>query len=112
MIASTPLVSVIVVNYNGKRYLKDNFTSLEALDYPKDKFEVIFVDNGSQDGSLAYVETFFPWVKILRLDENYGFCKPNNEAAKMAKGTYVVFLNNDTMVDSKWLQQLVNGNVT
>jgi GT2 family glycosyltransferase len=104
-----PFVSIIVVNYNGKHHLKDNLASLGELNYPKDNFEVILVDNGSKDGSVEYVRNSFPWVKVLRLDKNYGFCKPNNEGAKIAKGTYLVFLNNDTVVDKNWLQELVKG---
>jgi GT2 family glycosyltransferase len=109
MIDNLPLVTIIVVNYNGKSYLKDNFTSLEKLKYPKGKLEVIFVDNGSKDGSVGYIKTNFPWVKVLQLDANYGFCRPNNEGAKIANGVYLIFLNNDTVVNKSWLQELVKG---
>jgi len=104
-----PLVSIIVVNYNGKHFLGECFTSLENLDYPRDKFEVILVDNASTDGSVEYIRERFPLIKILQLDKNYGFCKPNNEGAKIARGEYVVLLNNDTVVTKEWLSELVKG---
>ncbi|MEM2661290.1 MAG: glycosyltransferase family 2 protein [Nitrososphaeria archaeon] len=104
-----PFVSIIIVNYNGKWHLEECLPSLESLDYPEDKFEIILVDNCSKDGSVEFVKEKFPRVKILRLDKNYGFCKPNNEGAKIAKGKYLAFINNDTIVDKNWLRELVNG---
>jgi len=104
-----PLVSIIVVNYNGKHSLGTCFTSLENLDYPRDRFEVILVDNASIDGSVEYTRERFPWVRILQLDKNYGFCKPNNEGVNIARGEYVVLLNNDTAVTEEWLSELIKG---
>jgi len=104
-----PFVSIIVVNYNGKHFLGECFASLGNLKYPRDKFEVILVDNASIDGSVQYVREDFPWINILELDKNYGFCKPNNDGVKIAKGEYVVFLNNDTVVTREWLFELVKG---
>ena len=65
-----PLASVIIVNYNGKAFLRDCFNSLYNLDYPKNKLEIIMVDNGSSDGSLDYVKKQFPTVKIIINNEN------------------------------------------
>jgi len=104
-----PFVSIIIVNYNGKHYLEECLSSLGGSDYPRDRIEVILVDNASTDGSFEYVKKKFPNVRILQLNKNYGFCKPNNEGVKIAKGEYVVFLNNDTAVDKKWLSELVKG---
>jgi len=106
---SLPLVSIIVVNYNGRHFLGECFSSLENLDYPRDRFEVILVDNASIDGSVEYTREHFPWIRILQLDKNYGFCKPNNEGVKIATGEYVVLLNNDTVVAKEWLSELVKG---
>jgi len=104
-----PFVSIIIINYNGEKFLKECFDSLERLDYPNNKFEVILVDNNSEDGSFEYTIKNFPWIRILQLDKNYGFCKPNNEGAKIAKGKYIVLLNNDTVVTKNWLSELVKG---
>lgn len=108
-ISTLPFVSVIIVNFNGKPFLEECLISLIQSDYPPDKLEIIFVDNASTDGSVEYVKSTFPQVKLLQLNKNYGFCKPNNDAAKIAKGEYVVFLNNDTVVSINWLSELVKG---
>ncbi|MCX6006173.1 MAG: glycosyltransferase family 2 protein [Chloroflexi bacterium] len=102
-----PAISIIIVNWNGKDFLPVCLSSLAALDYPQDKVEVIMVDNASTDGSQKYIRANFPAVKIIRMDKNYGFCKPNNEGAKAAAGEYLVFLNNDTEVNTGWLRELV-----
>ncbi len=104
-----PFVSIIVLNYNGKKWLKDCFESLERLNYPKDKYEVIMGDNASSDDSIEYVKKKFSFVRILQFDKNYGFCKGNNLCAKEAKGEYLVFLNNDTFVEKEWLAGLIKG---
>ena len=104
-----PFISIIIVNYNGNNFLEECLRSLSELDYPKDSLEVILVDNFSKDASVEYVNKKFSWVKVLQLDKNYGFCKPNNEGAKIAKGKYLVFLNNDTVVTDRWLSELVKG---
>jgi GT2 family glycosyltransferase len=104
-----PFVSIIVVNYNGKHFLGECFASLESSSYPRNRFEAILVDNASSDDSVGFTMDRFPWVKVLRLDSNYGFCKPNNEGARIARGEYLVFLNNDTVVTKDWLSELVKG---
>jgi len=104
-----PYVSIVVVSYNGKNFLDDCFNSIRMLQYPKDKLEIILVDNNSTDDTIEYISSYFPEVNILKLDKNYGFCKPNNEAAKIAKGKYLIFLNNDTYVTRNWLIELVKG---
>jgi GT2 family glycosyltransferase len=106
---SQPFVGIIVLNYNGRKYLTDLFNSLKETNYPKDKFEVIMGDNASTDDSVGLVEKSFPFVKILRFDKNYGFCKGNNLCAKQSKGQYVVFLNTDMMVTRDWLKNLINA---
>lgn len=104
-----PFVSIIILNFNGKSYLKDCFSSLQTIDYPTSKFEVIFVDNGSIDGSAEYVQEEFPWVSIIRLNKNIGFGGGNNQGVRFVKGDYVIFLNNDTKVTQKWLSELVQS---
>jgi GT2 family glycosyltransferase len=102
-----PGVSVIIVNWNGLKYLETCLRSLKLLDYPPSKLEIIVVDNNSSDGSVKYIQENFPRVKLSLLDDNYGFCAPNNDGAEMATGEYLVFLNNDTEVSPGWLRALV-----
>lgn len=106
---SYPFVSVVVLNYNGLRYLRNLFESLGETDYPKDQLEIIMGDNASTDNSTRYTEENFPFVKVLRFDKNYGFCKGNNLCVKEARGQYVVFLNTDTCVTKNWLRNLVSS---
>ena len=80
----SPLVSVIIVNYNGKQYLKNCLSSLSAQSYPA--IEVIFVDNGSVDGSVEHVRKEFPSIRIIESRKNLGFAKGNNMGIKEARG--------------------------
>lgn len=102
-----PKVSIIIPNYNGKRFLKDCISSIQGVRYPRKKYEIILVDNGSSDSSIDYVRANFPSVKILALHKNYGFAGGNNHGAKIATGELLVFLSNDTVVDRNWLYNLV-----
>ena len=102
-----PLVSIIIVNYNGRRWLGDCLSSLSSLDYPADRYEVILVDNHSSDGSAALVEKHYPWVRIIGSPRNLGFAGGNNLGIRSSRGEMVVLLNNDTVVDKKWLITLV-----
>lgn len=102
-----PFVSVIILNYNGKNYLQDCLSSVLTVDYPSQKFEIIFVDNASKDGSVAYVKKNFPFVRVLALEKNLGFTGGNNKGVELSVGEILVFLNNDTVVDKAWLRQLV-----
>jgi GT2 family glycosyltransferase len=70
-------------------------------------FEVIVVDNGSQDGSSEYLQERYPHVTLVRLSENRGYAGGNNEGIKRASGKYLALLNNDTKVDPVWLEALV-----
>jgi len=99
---------VIIVNWNGKRFLGDCLSALEKQSYPN--YDVTMVDNGSTDGSLDFTHHHFPQVQILSLNENAGFSKANNRAiiGALSDGAqYIALLNNDTKADEKWLEHLV-----
>ncbi len=102
-----PFVSILLVNFNGRQLLKTCLESVFLQDYPPEKFEVILVDNDSQDDSVTYVSTNFPTVTIVELTENQGFAGGNNAAFAHAKGEYIVLLNTDTRVETTWLTELV-----
>lgn len=105
--SEAPFVSIITVNYNGKRFLESFFGALERLDYPKDRRELLFVDNGSSDGSVALVRARWPWAKIVESDCNLGFAAGNNLGIRHAQGEFIALLNNDTEVAPGWLRELV-----
>lgn len=99
------LVSVIIVNWNGKHFLKECLTSLYNQNYKN--IEVVFVDNNSKDGSVEYVKRSFPKTKIIVNKENLGFAEANSVGYKETTGTYVLFLNNDTRVRKNFILELV-----
>lgn len=98
-------VTIIIVNFNGQRYLERCLTSALALTYPS--FEVILVDNGSSDGSVALVREKFPSVQVIEAGQNLGFAKGNNVGIQATDAPLVATLNNDTWVEPDWLSQLV-----
>jgi len=102
-----PEVAVLVINYNGKHFLKTCLESLEKQTYKN--YQVYIVDNASTDGSMEYVRQHFSWVKSIVFSENLGFAKAYNEATRMIKADYAVFLNNDTKLDANWLSELVKS---
>ena len=103
-----PTVTVVVLNYNGQRHLDDCLGSLLVLDYPA-QLEILLVDNGSSDDSVAWVAEHYPTVRIHRLPQNLGFAAGNNAGAEVATGAWLAFLNNDTRVDRAWLRELVGS---
>lgn len=106
-----PLVSVIVLNYQGKKIIEENLSSLLKLDYPPHRYEIIVVDNNSSDGSQKIVQDFsqrFPCVSLIQNKRNLGFSAGNNIGIKAAQGKYVVLLNNDCIVEKRWLKELVS----
>lgn len=100
------LVSIIIVNWNGLRWLPDCFGSLAKQDYTN--CEIIFVDNASKDESVAWVKKHYPETKIVVNRENLGFADANNAGYRQAKGKYILFLNNDTRVTKTFLTELVH----
>lgn len=97
-------VSVIIPNYNGIAYLDCVLSSLERQTMKK--YEVILVDNGSSDGSSAFVMANYPWVHLIELPENFGFCRAVNEGIRAARAPYVLLLNNDTEVEKDFLEEM------
>lgn len=97
-------VSVIIPNYNGIAYLDGVLASLERQTLKN--FEVIMVDNGSTDGSSAFVTSNYSWVHIIELPENFGFSRAVNEGIRMARAPYVLLLNNDTEVETDFLEEM------
>jgi GT2 family glycosyltransferase len=102
-----PRVTVVIPNWNGERFLKVCLTSLREQTF-KD-FETILVDNASTDDSLPLVERDFPEVRVISLRENRGFSAAVNAGIRASTTEYVALLNNDTQVDSGWLEALVRA---
>lgn len=101
---SPPLVSIIVVNWNGKHFLQDCLGCLSLQTYPAR--EIILVDNHSKDSSVAFVREKFPFVKIVELQDNLGFTGGNLAGFKAARGEFIALINNDTRAEERWLENL------
>jgi GT2 family glycosyltransferase len=90
-------VSIIVVAWNIKNFVYDCLRSIYEVTNGI-RFEIIYVDNASKDGSVEMVKNEFPEVIIIENDENKGFSKANNQAIEISQGRYVLLLNSDTIV--------------
>jgi GT2 family glycosyltransferase len=105
-----PLVSIVVLNYNGKKHLENCISSVLKNRYAN--FEVVLVDNASTDGSIQPILQRYgadPRLKSIQSNVNLGYSGGNNLGLSHSKGTYIVFLNNDTTVESDWLIHLVEA---
>ncbi len=102
-----PPVSVIIPNYNGIRFLPTCLNALMHQTYPRDRLEIILVDDGSTDGSVTFVRTHFPNVRVVTMGQNRGLAAACNRGASIARGEILALLNNDTEVEPEWVAALV-----
>ena len=100
-----PLVSVIVVNWNGLKHIDECLKSL--LDQIYSPIEIILVDNCSEDGSVEFVRQNFSSVKIIMNGGNMGFAAAMNRGIISASGELIASLNQNTVADKNWLSKLV-----
>src|ERR1039458_2680671 len=91
-----PRVSVVVVNHDGVDFLWHCLFALKTQTYLP--YEIILVDNASQDTSVSFVKANYPQVKVMECQENFGFAMGSNLGAKYATGDLVALLNNDAVV--------------
>ncbi|HRF47496.1 MAG TPA: glycosyltransferase family 2 protein [Anaerolineales bacterium] len=103
----TATVSVIVVNYNGRRFLKRCLDAVLAQTLPA--LEIIVVDNGSTDGSREEAAAYGPPVQLIALPDNRGFAAANNIGARVARGAWLALLNNDAFPEPDWLEALARA---
>jgi O-antigen biosynthesis protein len=99
--------SIIIPIYNQKDYTQKCLKSVFKCG-SKYEFEIIVVDNSSTDDSREYLAGLADKVRVIRNEKNLGFAKACNQGAEMAKGEYLLFLNNDTVVTDKWSDILVD----
>jgi GT2 family glycosyltransferase len=102
---SNPLVSILILNWNGARYLPRCLDSVAAQSF-KD-FEVIVLDNASTDHSVEGIEDRYPGFRKISFEQNLGFAIANNRGAQIATGEWLAFLNNDAFPQPDWLKNIV-----
>ncbi|MGA9526821.1 MAG: glycosyltransferase family 2 protein [Terriglobales bacterium] len=107
MDTQTPVLSIIIVTWNGKRYALECLESLSGLGSPG-KFEIIVVDNASSDGSPEAIAEQFPNVLLIRNQANLGFAKANNIGISQSSGRYVCLLNSDVVVPNGCMEKMVD----
>ena len=100
-------VSVIIPNYNGKKYLRDCLDAMECQSFRD--FEVLLIDNGSDDGSGDLIRKEYPWVRLISLRENTGFCGAVNQGIRNSASPFVILLNNDTVADKNFIKELLKA---
>ena len=100
-----PLVSIVIINWNGQKYLEQFLPFVMASTYSN--FRVVVADNASTDDSVPFLRSYYPLIKILELKENYGFARGYNEALKNVEGDYYVLLNSDVEVMPSWIEPVV-----
>jgi GT2 family glycosyltransferase len=101
----SPLVSIVTVNYNQTLVTRDLLLSLRKVSYPN--VEIIVIDNGSSDDSINSLRPEFPEIQLIRTNQNLGFAGGNNVGIRIAKGDYLLLLNNDVEVTPGFLEPLV-----
>ena len=102
---SKPKITILIPNYNGKKWLKQLLPTIEKVVYPN--LEVLIVNNGSTDDSAKFLKKNYSKFKVLEIKKNRGYAGANNLGVKRAKGKYILFLNNDTKVTPNFLGPLV-----
>lgn len=100
-------VTVIIPNYNGKAYNEKCLDSLRRQSF-KD-FDIVVVDNASDDGSVEMIEEHYPEVKLIRLSENFGFSRAVNEGIRVSNTEFIILLNNDTEATDTFIEELVHA---
>jgi GT2 family glycosyltransferase len=102
----SPSVAIVILNWNGVRYLEQFLPSVMATTYQN--VRVVVADNASTDSSLVYLRQHYPSVEIIELEKNYGFAGGYNEALKKVAADYYVLLNSDVEVTPGWLEPMIS----
>ena len=102
---ASPSVAVVILNWNGKKYLEQFLPSVLASTYCN--FRVVIGDNASTDGSVEYLESYFPQVQIIQNASNEGFAQGYNSVLKKVEADYYVLLNSDVEVRADWIDPVI-----
>jgi GT2 family glycosyltransferase len=100
-----PLVSIVILNWNGRKYLEQFLPSVLASTYSN--FNVVVADNASTDDSIPFLQSYYPLVRVIPLKRNFGFSQGYNEALKMVEADYYVLLNSDVEVAPSWIEPVI-----
>jgi GT2 family glycosyltransferase len=101
-----PFVTVLIVSFNGKSYLRACLDSVLDQGFPRENYQVMVIDNASRDGSADFVEQNYPMVDVVRMDRNYGPNRALTNIGNLLRTQYVAYLNQDVVVHRRWLAEL------
>lgn len=114
-----PFITIVIANWNGKALLEPCLESIYAQSNNNSqshlrptasrlqRFEVVIVDNGSTDGSVAFIEKTYPKIHLIKNSKNLGFARANNQGINASKGDFILTLNNDTKLAPKFFSSLI-----
>ena len=103
---SSPSVAVVILNWNGKHFLKKFLPSVIQSTYTN--LSIIVADNASTDGSVSFLRNDFPFIKVIENKENEGFAKGYNTALKQVTADYYILLNSDVCVSEGWIEPIIS----
>lgn len=105
-LVNKPRAAVVILNWNGRTYLEQFLPLVHA--YNAAHTQIVVADNASTDDSVPWVKQHFPEVRIVQLDQNYGFARGYNEAIKQIEAAYYVLLNSDVEVTPRWMEPVLD----
>jgi GT2 family glycosyltransferase len=104
--AMPPMVAVVILNWNGQKYLEQFLPSVLSSTYPR--LKIVLADNASTDGSVAWVQQHYPIIEVVLNKSNDGFANGYNTALKQVSADYYVLLNSDVEVTPSWIEPIID----
>src|SRR3954470_23740959 len=101
----TPKVAIVILNWNGIDHLKQFLPSVMATQWPN--LEIVVGDNGSTDGSVTFINSYYPTIKTIINDANYGFTGGYNKVLAQVDADYFILLNSDVEVNPGWITPVI-----
>jgi len=102
-----PKVAVVILNWNGRFHLESFLPSVYNSSYPN--LEFIIGDNASTDGSIKFIKTTYPLIRIIENDQNYGFADGYNRVLSQVEADYFILLNSDVEVKENWIEPVIRA---
>lgn len=100
-----PLVSIVILNWNGRKFLEQFLPSVQASTWTNKS--IVVIDNASTDDSIPFLQSHYPAVQIVRNSANFGFAGGYNQGLKEVKGDYYILLNSDVEVTPGWIEPVI-----
>jgi len=106
LMTNTPKVAIVILNWNGVKYLRDFLPSVLTSIWPN--LDIVVGDNGSTDGSIDFLRQHYPTIRIIQNDQNYGFTGGYNRVLEQVEADYFILLNSDVEVHPGWIAPVIS----